>query len=111
MTPESPQSAPYRPVSLDLDLSEQVLELTWADRAVSRLPLSLLRKNCPCAGCRTDREKQGQTLLPILKMGPGGPIRATGGHLIGNYAIQIEWSDGHSSGIFDFRLLRSLQNP
>ena len=28
--------------------------------------------------------------------------------LVGNYAIQFTWSDGHNTGIFDFRFLRSL---
>jgi DUF971 family protein len=27
---------------------------------------------------------------------------------VGRYAIQIDWSDGHSTGIYPFRRLREL---
>ena len=33
------------------------------------------------------------------------PIKISG---VGRYAIQIEWSDGHGSGIYPFRRLREL---
>ncbi len=97
-----------RPTGLDLDLRAQVLHITWADGEVSHLPLVMLRKNCPCAACRSERETQGRSLLPILTAAPGGPTQATGGHLAGNYALQLDWSDGHNAGIYDFRYLRSL---
>lgn len=103
LTPEQ-----CRPVGLDLKLDEQVLTVTWADGATSVFPAMFLRRHCPCAGCRTEREKRSESLLPILKSDPSGEIRAAGGHLVGNYALQIEWSDGHNTGIYDFRLLRTL---
>jgi DUF971 family protein len=28
---------------------------------------------------------------------------------VGNYAIQIGWSDGHNSGIYSFRYLKELE--
>jgi DUF971 family protein len=85
-----------------------MLEIGWADGVRSRYPLGFLRKNCPCAMCRTEREKQAATLLPILTSVPAGEVSVTGGGMVGNYAIQLTWSDGHNSGIFDFRYLRSL---
>lgn len=98
-----------KPVGLDLDLPGQHLRITWADGAHSALPLPYLRRNCPCATCRTEREKQTTTLLPILSAGQAKATgAATGGHLVGNYAIQIDWADGHATGIYDFRLLRTM---
>lgn len=97
-----------QPASLDLDLKEQVLNVTWSDGAINRFPLAALRKNCPCAACRTEKEQQSRTLLPVLKAAPAEQMQAVGGHLVGNYALQIEWSDGHSSGIYDFKYLRRL---
>lgn len=96
------------PSGLDLDLKQQMLHITWADGAVSRLPLPMLRAQCPCAACRTEKEQQSRTLLPVLKSAPAEKIEAVGGHLVGNYALQLEWSDGHSTGIYDFRYLRRL---
>lgn len=99
-----------RPSGLDLDLRAQVLRLSWADGAASALPLPLLRRHCPCATCRTEREKRAGSVLPILTASQSNPAgaTATGGHLVGNYAIQIDWADGHTTGIYDFRLLRTL---
>lgn len=97
-----------RPVGLDLALSEQVLRITWGDGAESEFPMDYLRRHCPCASCRTEREKPAPLLLILSAKPGGGEIRATGGQLVGNYALQIEWSDGHNTGIYDFRLLRAL---
>jgi DUF971 family protein len=103
LSPEQTQ-----PASLDLDLKDQILHITWADGAVSRLPLAVLRKHCPCAACRTEKEQQSRTLLPVLKQAPAERLQAVDGHLVGNYALQIEWSDGHNTGIYDYRYLRTL---
>lgn len=99
-----------QPADLDLDLRQQVLRINWQDGAISKLPLALLRKHCPCAGCRTEKEQQSRTLLPVLKSAPAEMIEASGGHLVGNYALQIDWSDGHNTGIYDFRYLRQLSD-
>ncbi len=97
-----------QPAGLDLDLKQQVLRITWADGAVSELSLPVVRKHCPCAACRTEKEQQSRTLLPVLKSAPPEKMEAVSGHLVGNYAIQLEWSDGHNTGIYDFRYLRRL---
>jgi DUF971 family protein len=34
-------------------------------------------------------------------------VRAKGIELVGQYAMSIEWSDGHSTGIYNFRDLRA----
>jgi DUF971 family protein len=100
-----------RPVDLHLDRKEG-LKIKWADGAESRFPLAYLRKHCPCATCRETREQpppsQAALSLTIL---PPGIERATvfaDAHLVGNYAIQITWADGHSTGIYDFRYLRAI---
>lgn len=100
-----------RPTGLDLALPEQELRLQWADGVTSVFPMRFLRQNCPCASCRTEREKrvESKSLLPIPSTAQvkAGSATCTGGHLVGNYAIQLDWSDGHASGIYDFRLLRT----
>jgi DUF971 family protein len=96
----------YRPTGLDLVLSEQILRITWADGVSSEFPLALLRRHCPCAACRTERD--APALLPILSARQTGDIRVVGGEAVGNYALRFDWSDGHNTGIYDFRLLREL---
>jgi DUF971 family protein len=96
------------PVQLDLELGRQVLRVQWADGKEVTYPAAFLRSRCPCAACHTERERQSRSLLPVLSAAQSKPARAVGGHTIGNYALQIEWSDGHDTGIYDFRLLRRL---
>ena len=50
----------------------------------------------------------GRTMMPIVSTVYDGPITATGGELGGNYAMRIEWSDGHAAGIYTFTYLRQL---
>ena len=107
-TPSDTQPQEHQPASLDLDLREQVLHITWSDGTASHLPLLAVRKACPCAACRTAQEQQSRTLLPVLQSAPPSAIVATGAHLVGNYALRIEWSDEHNTGIYDFRYLRQL---
>lgn len=84
------------------------MRITWADGRVSVYPLAYLRANCPCAVCRAERGQREKTALPILSPSAVESIKAVDGGLVGNYAIQITWSDGHNTGIFDFRYLRQL---
>src|SRR5262249_12276530 len=95
------------PVGMHLKKAEG-LEVTWGDGVVSFLPVRALRKYCPCAGCQGERDLLGRTLMPIVKTTYDGPIEAVGAELVGNYAIRIDWSDGHSSGIYTFVYLREL---
>lgn len=95
------------PKDLKLKLAEQALHVEWRDGVSSRFALPQLRRVCPCATCRTERDASSGNPLTILKSDPSG-IRATSAQLVGNYAIQLFWSDGHQTGIYEFRFLRSL---
>src|SRR5579862_7138465 len=96
------------PVNLHLKKSEALI-VTWADGHQSVLSLQMLRKFCPCAGCQGERDILGRTLMPIVKTTYDGPITAMGAELVGNYALRIDWADGHSAGIYTFTFLRQLE--
>ena len=100
------ESAP-QPKDLKVKIAEQVLMVEWSDGRRSDIPLPLLRRHCPCATCRTERETTSANPFRILKADPTG-VRVTNARLVGNYAIQFDWSDGQNTGIFDYRFLRSL---
>ena len=82
----------------------RTLGITWADGHESRLDVRELRLACGCAVCvdewtgeeRLDRGSVPEDVHPI-RIEP-----------VGRYAIQIEWSDGHGSGIYPFKRLREL---
>lgn len=101
----------FRPVDLHLDRREG-LHIKWGDGHESRFPLAYLRKRCPCATCRTERETprppQSGLSLTILPSGIDRAAVFSDAKLVGKYAIQITWADGHSTGIYDFRYLRII---
>lgn len=101
----------FKPANLNLDRREG-LTIKWSDGRTSRFPLTLLRKACPCASCRTEREApKPQTASRSLTILPSNISQATeftNAGLVGNYAIQIHWADGHNTGIYDFRYLRMI---
>lgn len=98
-----------RPLEFDLQRTRS-LQVKWGDGHESEYPLPFLRRSCPCATCRTARDEQESSKLVILKAvtNPEAMTAAASAELVGNYAIRIVWEDGHDTGIFDFRLLRSL---
>jgi len=97
------------PKDLKVQIKAQRLLIEWNDGVRSEFSLDDLRRQCPCASCRTDREEAASNPLRILKSNPTG-VRVTSAELVGNYAIKLRWSDGHDTGIFDFRFLRELSD-
>lgn len=86
------------------------LSIQWSDGRVDHVLWTDLREACPCATCRVERAEPPQPapLFNILKPEQAAPLRATAMHPIGNYAYQIDFSDGHKTGIFSLELLRQL---
>ena len=100
--------AQVTPLDINLSLKDQTLAITWQDGGRSEFQLGRLRRVCPCATCRKDRDKPS-TSLAILKMpAGGGKIEVIDAELMGHYAINLKWSDGHNSGIYDYKYLRTL---
>lgn len=102
-------NAQTTPIRLDLKKTER-LEIDWQDGLHSVYSLSLLRSMCPCAVCREQRAQQSQkkSLLTVLPGNYSGDISAVSAEMVGSYAIRIEWSDGHDTGIYSFDYLREI---
>jgi DUF971 family protein len=104
MTPQT------TPLKLNLKKDEK-LEIQWQDGERSTYTVSYLRTMCPCAQCKGVREsaaKKPKTSLSILPGNFAAPIVATAAEFVGNYAIRIDWSDDHGSGIYSFEYLRQI---
>ena len=95
------------PADLKVSLKDQSLRVAWQDGGQSTFGFPLLRRQCPCATCREERKESAKNPLHVLKADPTGAT-VVSANLVGNYAIQFHWSDGHNTGIFDFRMLRAL---
>ena len=80
------------------------LKIEWSDGHVSRYPVAYLRRKCSCAAC-IDEWSGAQLLKPEDVAKDVKPVNV---NPVGRYAINIEWSDGHRSGIYSFDFLRTL---
>lgn len=89
------------------------VKIDWKDGHRSEYSLTYLRDKCPCAQCTgahgtppgpkgtpPESDNPFQMYKPVLKMLDVEPV--------GNYAIRINWSDGHSAGIYSYEHLRSI---
>ncbi|MEX0928584.1 MAG: DUF971 domain-containing protein [Balneolales bacterium] len=88
---------------------DQQLSISWQDGHQSIYPLEGLRRACPCVFCQGGHENMGKPPDPELFLKP--PERKwkiNDLQVIGNYAIQIFWNDGHKTGIYRFDKLRKM---
>jgi DUF971 family protein len=85
-------------------VSPAELMIVWADGHETRFPAPVLRRECPCASCRD--EMTGTRILLPMHVPDSLELRRV--ELVGQYALQFEWTDGHHTGIFSFDFLREL---
>ena len=90
--------------------SGEGVAITWSDGHASRYTFPYLREHCPCATCNDERQSKRQDQagrsdpFPMYKP----RVTASGATAVGNYAIQIQFSDAHSTGIYSFAALREM---
>ena len=83
------------------------LAVRWNDGTESYFNLELLRRACPCAACGGEPDVLGNTLRPEVRYTEES-FQLGSFDLVGGYAIQPRWRDGHSTGIYSFQYLRRL---
>ena len=81
---------------------ERRLQISWEDGVETSYDYDTLRGFCPCAGC------QGHLVREMVFHRPPRPVEPRRIEPVGNYAVSIAWSDGHSTGIYRFDYLRQL---
>lgn len=122
-----------KPSRLDLK-RDRDLTITWPDGRVDVWTIAQLRQRCPCAACKIQRTGRDphQLMQPVAEPQPSetegtgkrlsltvaskpiisesDPITVTTAEPVGNYAIRLNFSDGHQSGIFSWAHLRDLSD-
>lgn len=93
-----------QPLEIRPLMVSRIMEVDWADGHTSRLTFEYLRVECPCAECKGHTPDQAQVItgkedVNIVDVAP-----------VGNYAVQLHFSDGHNTGIFTWEYLRMLDN-
>ena len=84
--------------------NQSQLQVDWSDGHQSIYSSRELRIACPCAECvneitgerRLDPNTISTTIVPAVV------------NTVGRYALQIQWSDGHSTGLYGFEFLRKF---
>ena len=87
------------PTEIKLHQKSRVLEIAFADGATFRLPCEFLRVYSPSAEVRGHGPGQevlqaGKKDVEIQRIEP-----------VGQYAVQLHFSDGHNTGIYSWDLL------
>lgn len=99
------------PTNISVDREARMMTITWRDGRKTHYPFAFLRNACPCAACQDERRKEAENptegLLNLPVIDPRKTmIRRV--ELVGNYALTIEWEDGHHFGIYNWEYLRKL---
>jgi ATP-binding protein involved in chromosome partitioning len=97
------EASATKPIRIE-QVSPSELGITWSDGRESRYAVRGLRLACACAHCVD--EWSGEPRLDVDSVPED--VRPLKIQTVGRYAIQIDWSDGHSTGIYSFRQLRAL---
>jgi DUF971 family protein len=80
------------------------LAIEWKDGHHTSFEPVYLRERCPCARCVD--ETTGRRVFGSGQAAAGLEFRSA--QVVGQYAVQIEFSDGHGTGLYAFDSLRRL---
>ena len=93
------------PVPVEIGRANQHdINMRWQDGHESVYPARSLRLACPCAGCID--EMTGQVRLVATSIPED--VHPVAVNVVGRYAINIKWSDGHATGLYAFDKLRAM---
>lgn len=84
------------------------LAIAWNDGRESYFPLEGLRRCCPCAVCSGEPDVTGTVVKPKVTYNDKSfSIRKV--DIVGGYALQPTWGDGHSTGLYSWNFLQQLE--
>lgn len=85
--------------------SDREVSIRWSDDTESRYVAAQLRRACPCAACIN--EWTGEKMLNDHSI--AADLSFSSISIVGRYALNFHFSDGHDTGIFSFKYLRDLK--
>lgn len=100
---------PIAPTGIQADRTQRTVTIKWNDGTQSRYSFDGLRLACPCVECKGGHANMGRpTPRAAVRDAPPTDLRLESLQLVGTYALQPTWSDGHSTGIYTWELLRAI---
>ncbi len=89
-----------------IEESDSELSINWSDEAETKYNAADLRRACPCAGCVN--EWTGEKMLKTETV--ADDLSFSSISIVGRYALNFHFSDGHDTGIYSFDYLRKLSD-
>jgi ATP-binding protein involved in chromosome partitioning len=89
------------PIPHAIERRDDGILIEWDAGHQALYPARELRLACPCAGCVD--EMSGRALLNPASV--PAEVRPVSLGLVGAYGLQVQWSDGHGTGIYTFQRL------
>jgi DUF971 family protein len=90
-----------------IEESDSAISIKWSDDTETHYSAPELRRACPCATCID--EWTGDKVLDAASIPDDLTITSTS--IVGRYALNFHFSDGHDTGIYSFKYLQSLSSP
>lgn len=97
-----------KPLKIQRLPEAQALRVEWADGHNCEMSYDYLRGSCPCAACNHSRSEAEKGLRVVSEESSSSNLQIEEISLVGTYAVNFLWSDGHDTGIYTFRFLREL---
>jgi DUF971 family protein len=103
-TTSTTNRGPIARVKAIQQVSDRHFSIEWTDGLTNQFDVVDLRRKCPCATCIDE-----WTHEPLLKPESiSESVRPLKLESVGQYALTIQFSDGHKTGIYPFTLLRKF---
>ncbi len=87
-----------------IEENDSEISINWSDKKETKYNAPELRRSCPCASCidewTGEKTLRDDTVADDLNFSQIS--------IVGRYALNFHFSDGHDTGIFSFKFLREL---
>ena len=88
-----------------IEESDSAITIVWSDGTEKTYAAPALRRACPCASCVN--EWTGAKMLRDESV--SDDLKINDFALVGRYALNFRFSDGHETGIYSFQYLNNLE--
>ena len=87
-----------------IEESDREVSIKWSDDTETKYNAAQLRRSCPCATCIN--EWTGEKILFEDQI--ADDLSFSSISIVGRYALNFHFSDGHDTGIFSFKYLKEM---
>lgn len=99
------QKDPMKPVPTSIQKkSDTEMFIAWSTGENTVVPFVEIRFQCRCAECVDEWTRKRRVQKSQIR----ADIKPAHVEPVGRYAIQIDWNDGHRTGIYTYELLYAI---